>query len=126
MYSRSYYPESGERISIPENYDGTTFSEKENSEFEPNATEVSFMNTKEASIFDKSPRKEESLLEGIGRLPFLSGLFNKGGMLSGLNIKMPKIGTEELLIIATAAFLFFSKGGDRESAVMLLLLLLVN
>ena len=59
-------------------------------------------------------------------MPFLSGIFGDGGLLGGLNLKMPKIGTEEILILATAAFLFFSKDGDKESAIILLLLLLIN
>ena len=32
MYSRSYYPESNERLSPPNNYDGTAFMDRPESE----------------------------------------------------------------------------------------------
>ena len=126
MYSRSYYPEASERVSLPENYDGTAFME---------TTEQSDLNTAEVSFIDDSivsgnesqeEKKDESVFAGIGKMPLFSGLFGKGGILGDLGFKMPKIGTEEILIIATAAFLFFSKNGDKESALILLLLLFIS
>ncbi len=123
MYSRSYYPDGSVKVTPPENYDGTAFTEKA---LPPSsdAAEVSFAENYE----EKQPksRDEESVLTSLGKTPFLSGIFGEGGLLGGLNLKMPKIGTEEILIIATAAFLFFSKDGDKESAIILLLLLLIN
>lgn len=119
MYSRSYYPETGEKLTIPENYDGTAFMKKETQQ-EEEACEVSFIESEPShSERENTPK---SITAGIDRIPFFSGLFGNGG----LNLKLPKIGTEEILIIATAAFLFFSKDGDKESALILLLLLLIN
>lgn len=123
MYSRSYYPDGSVKVTPPDNYDGTAFSEKA---LPPpsDATEVSFVEHGEEK--PTKPRDEESVLTSLGKMPFLSGIFGDGGLLGGLNLKMPKIGTEEILILATAAFLFFSKDGDKESAIILLLLLLIN
>lgn len=123
MYSRSYYPDGSVKVTPPENYDGTAFTE--NALPPPSeATEVSFS---DSGYEEKpKPREEESLLTGLGNVPFLSGVFGKGGLLGGLNLRMPHIGTEEILILATAAFLFFSRDGDKESAIILLLLLLIN
>ena len=124
MYSRSYYPDGAGRPSPPENYDGCAFSEQIN----PPSPE-----TGEVSFIEDGPRKsgcpertEECGGGGLGQIPLLSGLLGKGGLLGGLNLKLPTLGTEEILILAMAAFLFFSKWGDKESAIMLLLLLLIN
>ena len=116
MYSRSFYPDTNERLTIPDNYDGTALIE---------APPVIEEKTAEASVsipdIDKS---EESTTVSLGKIPFLSGIFGNSKL--NLGIRLPKIGTEEILIIATAAFLFFSKDGDRECAIMLALLLLIN
>lgn len=121
MYSRSYYPEGGGRVSLPENYDGTAFIERETPEAKDSV---------QASFIDSPPsereQKAESAFKSLSGGSALSGLFGKGGFLGGLNLKMPEIGTEEILLIAIAAFLFFSKDGDKESAIFLLLLLLIN
>lgn len=120
MYSRTYYPEGAERLSLPESYSGTAFIEQ-TPVFEP---EEPLMET---SSPIESPNDEgESVMASLGRIPFLSGIFGKGGLFGEGSLKLPKIGTEEILILATAAFLFFSKNGDRESAIILLLLLLIN
>lgn len=125
MYSRSYYPEASERVSIPENYDGTAFIDKGQDNF-PDTAEVSFIEGDTERLGDyHEEKKEESVFAGFGRMPIFSGLFAKGGILGDLGLRIPKIGTEEILIIATAAFLFFSKSGDKESALFLLLLLFV-
>ena len=120
MYSRTYYPEGTERLNLPESYGGTAFSE-ESLTFEPEeeALEVS-------SPIEKRDDGGESIMASLGRMPLLSGLFGKGGLFGEGSLRLPKIGTEEILILATAAFLFFSKSGDRESAIILLLLLLIN
>lgn len=122
MYSRSYYPEVSERVSPPENYDGTAFIERPEQPL-PDTAEVSFIDDSISPVEEKT---EESVFAGVGKLPIFQGLFSKGGILGDLGLKMPKIGTEEILIIATAAFLFFSKSGDKESALILLLLLFVG
>ena len=117
MYTRSFYPDTGDRINLPENYDGTAFPGKieEQKESEPTVANIT-----------KAKDEGDSILAGHGKVPILSGLFGNGSPLSQLNLKLPTIGTEELLLIATAAFLFFSKDGDKESALLLLLLLLIN
>ena len=116
MYSRNYYPDSPDRINLPENYDGNAFSQEENSNFTEEAVE--------ASTYEKEG-DGESILAGVGKMPLFSGLFGKGGLIGG-NLALPKIGTEEIRILATAAFLFFSKNGDRECALILLLLLFIS
>lgn len=125
-YSRSFYNDQTEKISLPKNYDGTAFSES------PDITE-SHPNEEASEPHNLDLPASANLTEGgvssaslIGNIPFLSGLFNKEGILGGLGLKMPRIGNEEILILATAAFLFFSKGGDRECALILLLLLFIN
>ena len=123
MYSRSYYPDG--KINLPENYDGTAFLES-TQETSKEATEVSLIE-KEQKIPERGESGEgDTVLAGFSGPPILSGLFGKGGLFGALNLKMPTIGTEEILIIATAAFLFFSKDGDKESALILLLLLLIS
>ena len=118
MYTRNYYPEAGDPVNVPNNYDGTAFMDGAPVNAEP-ISEV----RESTSIIQGS---NESVLASLGRLPILSGIFGKDSSLSSLKLKMPSIGTEEILLIATAAFLFFSKSGDRESAILLLLLLLIN
>lgn len=123
MYSRSYYPE-GSKIILPENYDGTAFLE---STVPPTdeAAEVSFTEKSNPSSEHRDITEGDTVLASSQGIPLLPGLFGKGGLLGALNLKIPTIGTEEILIIATAAFLFFSKDGDKESALILLLLLLI-
>lgn len=103
MYTRNYYPEEQMSKVLPDNYDGTAFSE---------------------SISPEAVTKEETV--DAGAIPILGSLFGKGAFTLPAGLKMPKIGTEELMIIAVAAFLFFSKSGDRECALILLFLLFVN
>ncbi len=116
MYARSYYPESPERMSIPENYDGTAFTEREESHIQ----------SQESLQAGSCIQNEESVEAGLDRIPILSSLFGKGSLFPSLSFKLSDIGTEEILIIAAAAFLFFSKEGDKESAIILLLLLFIR
>lgn len=124
MYSRSYYPESADRMSLPENYDGTAFMER--GEQNDGVAEVSFTERSGDAARDDAVQTGGGIPSVSGGIPFLSGLFDKGGLLGGLGLKIPTIGTEEILIIATAAFLFFSKNGDRECALILILLLFIS
>ena len=112
MYSRSFYPETEEKTHLPENYDGTAFGA-------PSAGEGESV---PASLPEKMCEPESTKV-GLfgGGLPILSGLF--GGLPS---IRMPKIGTEEILILTVAALLFFNKDGDRECAILLLALLFIG
>lgn len=120
MYTRSYYPDG--RPLLPENYDGTAFIEAPPIQ---EAVEKQFTQNEGENPRQTAIETGGSVEKASGSIPILSGLFGRGGILGALNLKMPTIGTEEILIIATAAFLFFSKNGDKESALILLLLLLV-
>ena len=130
MYTRSYYTDSGERINPPENYDGTAFLDDGKSDGGENVQSSAAPNKNPWE--SPAPTQEvhacaenESVLSSFSKFPFLSGIF--GGSSSLLqSLKIPKIGTEELLIIGAAIFLFLSKDGDRECALILLLLLLIN
>ncbi len=119
MYSRNYFDTELPSSGLPENYVGTAFAEppyEEQKIPEPEAP-CDICEEKEEAATQCSAHatgpQSGSLFGGI-KLPFLDTL------------KIPEIGTEEILIIAVALFLLFSKDGDRECAVMLLLLLLVN
>lgn len=124
MYSRSYIDES-ERVPIPEKYDGFAFGNdalcEKNCTRPPTNDENSQISAEDENAdqsVSASPKSVFSPILGLGK-----GLF---GGLFGSTIKLPKLGTEEILIIATALFLLFSKEGDKECAILLLLLLLIN
>ena len=108
MYSRSYYPGEENRQIIPEGYDGTAFQE-----------------VAQADVADE-PHQDKTEVEQASSTPLLSGLFGNISLPFLDGIRMPKIGTEELLILAVAGFLLFSKNGDRECALILLFLLFIN
>ncbi len=114
MYSRSYYPEDNQLPTLPDNYDGIAF-----------ADQMDGIMTDNEPTSAQSQAREETVPTS-GGLSFLSGILGKGGLFGFEGIKMPKIGTEEILIIATAVFLLFSKNGDRECALILLFLLFIN
>lgn len=143
MYSRGYYSDTDEKINLPDSYDGVAFSElkatdtntptsnAEGAHEEPEAGGIGGKNPWE----DTGQKKEAEVMarpggggifSGLGSSPFFKGLFGGGSLLGIDGLKMPKIGTEELLIIATALFLLFSHEGDKECGIILLLLLFVN
>lgn len=142
MYSRGYYTEANEKINLPDSYDGVAFSEP--SGVTSDVTRDSARGIEESAVGsgglqnpweDKGESKRTDVPVGSESVGFLSGLaraplFGKifsGGSLFGIEgLRMPKIGSEELLILATAAFLLFSKEGDKECAIILLLLLFIN
>lgn len=119
MYSRSFYPEADEKAPVPENYDGTAFLSPPPTLVENESNDVAKETSESTEV---SGTLGGGILSSLGRMPILSGLF--GGEHSFL--KMPKIGGEEILILATAALLFFSKEGDKECALMLLFLLFIT
>lgn len=116
MYARSYFNE-GERPLPPENYNGIAFPGSEMTEENSNDSVQASCEHKNADVGQGGIT---SILSGI---PILSGLFGKNG---DSFLKMPTLGSEEILIIAAAAFLLFSKNGDKECAIFLLILLFVN
>ena len=126
MYSRSYY-DKAEEFALPANYDGTAFVEdkknEENSTRPPSECQNELKRAEQAEA--QCSASEAVSFPGLGALSRLGGglfggLFGKGGL------KLPKLGAEEILIIATALFLLFSKDGDIECSILLLLLLLIN
>ena len=124
MYSRSYYQDT-EKLTPPENYDGTAFMPEEPREAEPVSAIPDFsayLPPPEPDAKKEEAHEDTSILAGLTNLPFLSGIFGKGGS----QLRLPRLGSEEILILAAAAFLFFSKNGDKETAVILLILLLIN
>ena len=119
MYTRSYFGDSQDRLNLPTGYDGTAFADKE---------EGRVYESDEATTLLQGEERSEQTFAPIssGGIPLLSGLFGNGGIFPKINLKIPQIGVEEILILATAAFLIFSKSGDLECAIILLLLLLIN
>ena len=118
MYSRNFYPELEEKPRLPENYDGTAFSDNSHeTKEEAECSEIA-----ENTHSDNIQASGDGLFSFLGRVPFLSGFFGNG---HGA-IKFPKIGGEEILILAAAALMFFSKEGDKECALILLFLLFIS
>ena len=128
MYSRSY---SADRpgASLPGGYNGCAFGEEKRCEnFEEPLTALGCEAERENESCDEKFEAKEACASPGSHGGFLSGLFDSvfGSFRGGLNLKFPKIGVEEILIIATALFLLFSKEGDTECAILLFLLLLIN
>ena len=132
MYTRSYYPEE-ERLTVPENYDGTALRESILGESYTPPTEQTREEKKELRAPWDIPHTEESIpTSAEEKKSIASGLFEKFPIGKLLGTKdffrgsINKIGTEEILLVGIALFLLFSKNGDKECAIMLLLLLFVN
>ena len=141
MYTRSYKQDGSP--AIPESYSGVAFREPE---VEPIPEDAPKSVARSADIRFTSPEPpdpkltaaaaepipEEKAVEAGGLFSSISEKLPFGGIFSGLSginlskLGLPKIGTEELLIIGLAIFLFLSRDGDKECAVLMLLLLLVH
>ena len=127
MYSRSFYSEPDEVLRPPENYDGNAFNEKNMQLLQSKNTNVPEESNPDTVKTDaEPPPRKQGIFSSLFPIQSLTGLFGskETGALSP--IKMPSIGTEELLILAAAAYLFFSKNGDKECAILLILLIFVN
>ena len=124
MYTRSYNDAIGDII-IPDKYGGTSFVQSGSAEERIEAREPTHNPWETREV--PTAQDEECKTAETSDTPTRGGL---GSVFSGLFkseiFTMPKIGREELLIIATAAFLLFSKEGDKECAIMLLLLIFIN
>lgn len=103
MYARSYT--DTERAAIPANYDGIAFGD---------------------AAIDAPGEIAKNTVESVPASA-------TGGILSGFlggdifkAFKLPRLETEELLLLAAAAFLFFSKDGDKECAILILLLVFLG
>lgn len=125
MYTRSYNDNIGEII-IPEKYGGTSFVQNGAAEEKAEMREDG-RNPWEKDEIHSAAKEQSEETVSTSTSPLRSGI---GGILSGLfktdTFTLPKIGKEEVLIIATAVFLLFSKEGDKECAIMLLLLLFLG
>ena len=115
MYTRSYYPDTGE---LPENYGGMAMRVSEPPP-EPRESPKNEDASEPAGLFGKN-QGELSM-----KAPIFSSLLSRLGTVAR-PLGIERLGTEELLIIGVALYLLFSKSGDKECAVILLLLLLVN
>ena len=134
MYSRSYIGQPAS-ARIPDGYDGVAIREPETGEKLDTGEAIAENSAKQDSPAlnpweEKSPEKAEGKEESVGAFSFLGG--SLGNLFNGVklpflgSLKMPKIGTEEILILVAAAYLLFSKDGDKECAVILILLLFVT
>ena len=126
MYSRSYNTERQIGKTLPSGYDGCAFSEEKSDENLDTPPILSERDGPCAHLGGEPGDAAEASARPSSSGGFLSGIFSSflGG--GGFNLRLPRIGTEEILIIATALFLLFSKEGDTECALLLLLLLLIN
>ncbi len=134
MYSRNYYSDEGS-IKIPDNYDGTSLLENNVKEEKPQLSRVEIPKA-DTKISPKDEKEEEHevFLHNEQKTTYQKDRgFDLASILRGFNFKdihigtlIPKIGTEELLLIALAAFLFLSKCGDKECAILIFLLIFIG
>lgn len=131
MYTRSYGEEKS--MIIPESYGGTAFRE------EPPASEDTASQEESARVsapphnnpWDITDSQKEDAGDAaeagiFSKLP-LGGIFGGIGKVFGKDgFHFPKIGTEEILIIAAAVFLLFTSDRDFECSLMLLFLLFIT
>ena len=140
MYSQSYFP-NGRDISLPDNYDGTAFSEntpqsearvqkiesvKNEIKFSPQSDEGEYTCECENEKYEECLSKSESERGGFLGIDF-KGIF--GSLFSGSKLSsfIPKdFGIEEILIIGIALFLLFSPERDIECALLLLALFFIK
>ena len=125
MYTRSYFNETDQAPRPPENYDGNAFKEEAPRQTEEKTEGKTAEVNAGAQVSENSKARGASPLGGLFTAG-ISSLFGGRGIPILSSLSLPKIGTEEIILIAAAAYLFFSKDGDRECAILLLLLLFVN
>ncbi len=109
MYTRSYYTD-GEKMNLPEGYDGTAFSDSER-------ISENYKEEDECPAEKTETAHSTGIFDGLG----IGKLLGNGTLFGGL-----KIGTEEIIILALAAFMLFSGSRDIECAVMLFVLLFIK
>jgi hypothetical protein len=147
MYTKpkSFYPDDGERVKIPEKYDGTSLLESLKDDVQSavpsydmpprvadgisQKRDVKISPTSELSEDNEtvceasaSPKTDDGFLSSLfGKNPFggIKSLFGGGDFLSSF-------GAEELIIIGIILFLLFSKGADKECALILGVLLFIK
>ena len=141
MYSRSY--QAGEIPAIPESYSGVAFREPEPPPEDlprgvAKSADIRFTTSPEppdpnltaAAVAEPASAPETAptggILSSLGDILPFKGLFSGGSGLGLGKLGLPKLGTEEILIIGLALFLFLSRDGDKECAIVLALLLLIH
>ncbi len=117
MYSRNYY-ETDDSPKLPENYDGTTLRSSEKEEVKSEVKQNG-----EETVLTSAQKDKTSFFSSFPKSIQIPAFLGKLGINS---LSLPRLGTEEIILIAAAAYLFFSKEGDKECAVMLILLLFVS
>ena len=125
MYSRSFYNEKDGNLNPPENYDGNAFKDR-GGELSGGGEPTGEKAVEASGTITEKEEKAKGGISSLFSSSIFSGLFPSGKIPFLSSLSLPKIGTEEILIIAAAAYLFFSKDGDKECAIMLILLLFVN
>ena len=148
MYTKpkNYYTEDGERVKIPEKYDGTAFLEPINDEPKPHIQEPSAhteaipqkRDVKISPVIEDNREEDEAAAETSAAAGFDGGFLssllrsNPFGKLGSIFSKkdgadlLSSFGTEELIIIGIALFLLFSRTGDKECALILAGLLFIR
>ncbi len=133
MYSGNYYTDEG-HIKVPDNYSGTSMLEENIQDVSTPPIHIEIPKTE----MKVSPKENEDTEEVFLNKENFDGdkkekWFDIPSILKGFGIKdvhltnmIPKIGTEELLLIALSAFLLFSKNGDKECALIVFLLIFVK
>lgn len=140
MYSRSYFT-GGSEISLPENYDGTAFSEdsiqdeiripkiesaKNEIKFSPKTEEKECDTSFQPPEYDECMTKEKGTRGGIFGIDF-KGILGSVFSGDGFSSILPKdFGIEEIIIIGIALFLLFSPERDIECSLMLLALIFIK
>ena len=145
MYSRGYYPEQKEKISIPEGYDGTMLFGKDNAPPDDEGKSIgelaashskmeikmsppllhNLTEPEDLPVFkEESHRRSLSFLSIFDSLPLgrLKSLIKRD---EGENIPFA-FDFEDLLILGIALFLIFSKSGDRELGLLLAALIFIK
>ena len=114
MYSRSFYSESEDVSNLPKNYDGTAFLPPAVPHEQPRDA----LSEETLEVGNIQSNSGGGFFSSLTHFPAFGELFGK--------LKMPRFGSEEILILAVAAFLFFTKEGDKECALILLFLLFIT
>lgn len=140
MYSRSYFNTSSE-ISVPDNYDGTAFSDdnlqeeiktpkiesaKNEIKFSPKSDNEECNSSYQGAEYNECSARERRSENSRFGLDF-KGIFGSLFSGEGFSSFLPnKFGVEEILIIGIALFLLFSPEKDIECAFLLLALIFIK
>ena len=133
MYSRSYYP-TDQAITIPDNYDGTAFTESQEKPTPTRVTPIKPDTPKRDTLQEREIREcindsqdnaVEVSCDEEKNSSFLSRLLPFG---FDFDIKKfaSDISAEDILIVGLAIFLFISQDGDKMCSLILLSLIFIK